>query len=61
MRPRSHHLKEGFVSLQIHTDALKALLANRSLFIEDIHCSDTASKMRLKELLLASVTPIKQA
>lgn len=61
MRTRSNHLQEGFVSLQIHADALKSLLANKSLFVEDIHCSDNASKMRLKELLLASVTPVKQA
>ncbi|MCY7295780.1 hypothetical protein [Alteromonas sp. a30] len=61
MRARKQQTQEGFVSLHIHADTLKSLLANKFLFIEDIHCPDNVSKMRLKQLLLASVTPIRQA
>ncbi len=52
---------DGFIALQIHVDALKNLLSSKALYLEDIHCSDNNSKHLLKQLLMLSVMPDKQA
>lgn len=61
MRTSSSKLKEGFVELQIHIDALQKLLTRKALYVEDIHCSDSTSKHLLQQLVMMSVMPEGQA
>ena len=48
---------ENFVALRIPANVLKDLLSRKALYVEDIHCTDNASKHLLKEVLMMSVTP----
>lgn len=47
---------ENFVALRIPANVLKDLLSRKALYVEDIHCTDNASKHLLKEVLMMSVT-----
>lgn len=48
---------DSFVALRIPANVLKDLLSRKALYVEDIHCTDNASKHLLKEVLMMSVTP----
>jgi len=52
---------EHFVALRIPANVLKQLLSSKALYVEDIHCTDNASKHLLKEVLMMSVTPNMKA
>lgn len=51
------HETDNFVSVRIPTTVLKELLSRKALYLEDLHCTDSASKHLLKKVLMMSVTP----
>ena len=61
MRTSSTKAREGFVELQIQIETLRELLTRKALYVEDIHCSDSANKRLLQKLVMMSVMPDKQA
>lgn len=53
----SHNINkpDNYININIHKNAIKALIQNKSLLIQHLHCDDPQSKEILRKLLLGSV------